>query len=268
MHWMTIFSGLLMALGMIMPLAWKWEIKFGHALTGAFVFGPLSGLIVGGGELHEAIGWPLTFGVEMLLILLMSGTAAAFLFSRNPEREAPDRPGIVVAPADGRVVYVKKTDGRSPVFSQKRGRVIEMNDVIPDGSFPGSFHQIGIGMNLLNVHVNRAPIGGDVSHAEHLEGLFLSLKKPEALIKNERALTVIDNGTMHVGVIQIASRLVRRIVSYVGVGQSLAIGQRIGMIKFGSQVDVLIPAKNNVAVRVRPGDETVAGVTVIADYET
>jgi phosphatidylserine decarboxylase len=83
---------------------------------------------------------------------------------------------------------------------------------------------------------------------------------------NERVTTVIDNSTFRVGVIQIASRLVRRIVSYIKEGDSLEIGQRIGVILFGSQVDLAIPELQNLRIEVRQGDEVTAGISVIARY--
>jgi phosphatidylserine decarboxylase len=94
----------------------------------------------------------------------------------------------------------------------------------------------------------------------------VSLRRQESEIVNERATTVIDSGTFQVGVIQIASRLVRRIVSYVREGDSLEIGQRIGSILFGSQVDLVIPELENSKIEVMPGDEVKAGISVIARY--
>ena len=121
-------------------------------------------------------------------------------------------------------------------------------------------------MNILNVHVNRSPIEGKIIFHKRTKGKFISLRRQESEILNERVTTVIGNGTLRVGVIQIASRLVRRIVSYVREGDSLDIGQRLGAIVLGSQVDVVIPELENLKMEVKPGDEVKAGVSVIARY--
>jgi phosphatidylserine decarboxylase len=125
---------------------------------------------------------------------------------------------------------------------------------------------VGIDMNLLNVHVNRSPITGKAIFQKHIKGRFVSLRKEESEIVNERVSTVIDNGAFRVGVIQIASRLVRRIVPYIKEGDNVEIGQRLGIIVFGSQVDVAIPELENLKIEVKPGDETKAGVSIIARY--
>ena len=95
---------------------------------------------------------------------------------------------------------------------------------------------------------------------------FISLKKEQATVKNERLTTVIEQGHFKVGVVQIASRLVRRIQSYLEEGQSVECGQRLGMIRFGSQVDLIIPNIKNLNIRVRLGEDVKAGVSVIAQY--
>ena len=94
----------------------------------------------------------------------------------------------------------------------------------------------------------------------------MSLRKQESEIVNERVTTIIANGKLKIGVIQIASRLVRRINSFIRVGDSLDIGQRLGAIVFGSQVDVVIPELKNLRIEVEPGDELKAGVFIVARY--
>ncbi len=121
-------------------------------------------------------------------------------------------------------------------------------------------------MNILNVHVNRAPIEGKITLCKRTKGRFMSLRKQESEILNERVTTVISNGTFSVGVIQISSRLVRKIVSYFKKGDRLKIGQRLGAIVFGSQVDVVIPELNNLEIEVNPGEKVKAGISVIARY--
>ena len=126
---------------------------------------------------------------------------------------------------------------------------------------------VGISMHLLNVHVNRAPMAGEVTSLIHTPGQFMSLKRPEAATANERMTTVLESGEIRVAVVQIASRLVRRIVSYIDRGQDVALGQRIGMIRFGSQVDVIVPRRDDVRLAVEVGDIVRAGVSVLGTVE-
>ncbi len=132
-------------------------------------------------------------------------------------------------------------------------------DVLPQGGF-----LVGIAMNYLDVHVNRAPIAGRIRLLHHIKGAFLSLKRREAVLENERVLTVIDNGRFQIGVVQIASRLVRKIVPYVKEGADLQLGDRLGCIRFGSQVDVVLPHLPNLQVAVRPDMKIKAGVSILA----
>ena len=127
---------------------------------------------------------------------------------------------------------------------------------------------IGISMSFLDVHVNRAPIGGRISLQSHFPGLFGSLRQPEMLFANERATTVIDGERMQVAVVQIASRLVRQIVSFVRTGEQVAVGQRIGVIRLGSQVDVVLPARHDLRISVTPGQRLWAGRSVLAEFST
>lgn len=123
---------------------------------------------------------------------------------------------------------------------------------------------IGISMSFLDVHVNRAPIAGTVTLQRHFPGSFGSLRRSEMVFENERATTVIEQGDLQVAVVQIASRLVRGIVSFVKTGDALASGQRIGAIRFGSQVDLVLPATDDLTVTVAPGDHVRAGSSVVA----
>jgi len=125
---------------------------------------------------------------------------------------------------------------------------------------------IGIAMNFLNVHVNRSPLSGTIRTIHRIPGEFRSLKHLPSLLENERVCTLIEGEQITVCVVQIASRLVRRITSYLNEGDFCAAGQRIGMIKFGSQVDLLIPHSEDLKVLVQPGVQLKAGETVIADY--
>jgi phosphatidylserine decarboxylase len=122
---------------------------------------------------------------------------------------------------------------------------------------------IGISMVLTDVHVNRAPIGGTIRFVKHRRGKFLSLRDPRAASINERQTVIIGDGNTEVALVQIASRLVRQIVSFVRQGDTVAGGDRIGMIRFGSQVDVIIPLAVASECNIDVGQRVVAGETII-----
>jgi phosphatidylserine decarboxylase len=186
-----------------------------------------------------------------------------FFFFRDPERHPPADSGVIVSPADGTVIYVKEIERGNFPFAVKNNNPIPLAEFSRENLIPDRGIQIGIAMNYLNVHVNRSPIAGVVKMLLPIHGKFLSLKHIHALLENERTLMVFENVNLKVGIVQIASRLVRRIVPYVQEGQTVAQGQRIGMIKFGSQVDLLIPYRADLKVQVHVGDQLVAGESVV-----
>jgi phosphatidylserine decarboxylase len=171
--------------------------------------------------------------------------AAAFVasFFRDPERAVPPASDAVLAPADGRIVEVGP-------FSGWRGA----------GDEP--LTQIAIFMSPLDVHVNRAPAAGTVEAVEARPGRFLAAWQGAASLENEQTLIRIRTAAGPIWMKQIAGLLARRIVTWVGPGDTVEAGERIGLIRFGSRVDLILPARY--AVRVQPGQRSVAGVTVMA----
>ena len=112
--------------------------------------------------------------------------------------------------------------------------------------------------------MNRAQVGGRVRLIEHVVGTFGSLRNPEMVMTNERVTTVIEDGDLQIAIVQIASRLVRRIVTFVSKGDVLDLGERIGAIRFGSQVDLVIPVRPQIRPAVQTGDRVMAGQTIMA----
>lgn len=181
-------------------------------------------------SLTHTIGW----AVPPVLLALF------FLwFFRDPERTIPSGPNEIVSPADG---------------------VVTEADWIETAA--GSRLRLSIFLNVFDVHVNRAPVAGTVKVVEHREGAFLNAMKPESGLLNEQTLVVIDAGGYEVSYKQIAGLLARRIVCTVKPGDRLERGQRVGMIKFGSRTDVLMPAE--AVPRVKPGARVRGGSTVLA----
>jgi phosphatidylserine decarboxylase len=185
-----------------------------------------------------ALLWLITQSVWIAAIPVLF--ALFFLwFFRDPERPIPAGPGEIVSPADG---------------------VITEADWIETAA--GSRFRISVFLNVFDVHVNRSPVAGTVKVVEYREGAFLNAMKPESGLLNEQTLVVIDAGGYEVSYKQIAGLLARRIVCKVKVGDRLERGQRVGMIKFGSRTDVLMPAE--AVPRVRTGMRVKGGSTVLA----
>src|SRR5207302_4160384 len=139
----------------------------------------------------------------------------------DPERTVPLTPHIIVRPADGEVVYVRESqDGILPV-STKTGRNYTLAELTKTPLQMKEAAVIGIGMSFLDVHVNRAPVAGRVVMKRHCPGLFGSLREAAMIFQNERMTTIIQHDNVQVAVVQIASRLVRQIASFVDEGQQV-----------------------------------------------
>jgi phosphatidylserine decarboxylase len=206
----------------------------------------------------------LAVGLSLATCYLLTMMAILYCFFRDPSRTAPGDDARIVSPADGTILYIKRIDDGYFPFAVKGRNKIPLSDFVDAGFVPEQGVQIGIGMNFLNVHVNRCPISGTVKMVRRIPGKFASLKHVASLLENERVLMVVENKDLALGIVQIASRLVRRIVPYVAEGQHVGQGQRLGMIRFGSQVDLLIPQRPGLQVVAAVGDEVTAGESVLA----
>jgi phosphatidylserine decarboxylase len=167
----------------------------------------------------------------------------AFFF-RDPERKVPEGKGLFVSPADGKVILIK--------------------DIYEKDYLKSDTKEISIFMSPLNVHVNRAPCDGNVSIIKYSPGRFKAAYKDEASIENENIVMVLDGKEGRVLVRQVAGFLARRAVCKAKVGDVLRRGERYGIIKFGSRLDVYLPKDVKVAVNL--GEKVKAGETVIARY--
>lgn len=201
-------------------------------------------------------------GCVVLVVALGFGLTMIRFWS-TPRREVVAGDGQMVSPADGNVIYIRQVpDGQTPV-AVKEGLEASLTEIMQTGIMNQPAWLIGINMTPFDNHKNCAPIEGTVVLNRHITGQFLSLKNPRALIRNERNSLVLQapDGE-RVGVVQTASRLVRRIDSYVTEGQQVKQGDWFGMIRFGSQVDLIIPAHYQVKVKV--GQQVYAKTTLIA----
>jgi phosphatidylserine decarboxylase len=264
---MTIWivaAGLILSVLTLVPLSIKWELEKRLTMPAAVLIGLVSGGIVHGIDTAWSISFYQVLLVEILLISLISSSLLLWRFFRDPERIPPEDDNAILSPADGKVIYVKRIEKGEIPFSEKNGRTFSLNDFIQADVLPQGGYLIGIAMNYLDVHVNRAPVSGRISLLKHVKGSFLSLRKKEAIVQNERNLIVIDNEHFKLGIVQIASRLVRKIVPYVREGQEIQKGTRIGVIRFGSQVDLILSDLPSIHIRVDPGEKVKAGLSIIA----
>ncbi|MGC9973096.1 MAG: phosphatidylserine decarboxylase [Bryobacteraceae bacterium] len=184
-------------------------------------------LAAGGGLVSWLAGpW---YGLPMYLL-----AAFCLYFFRDPERAIPAG-DVVVSPADGKVLAVRA----------------ESRDLT----------RVSVFMNVFDVHVNRAPIGGRITEVSYKKGRFLVASKERASTENEQNLVVVEGGGSRVAFKQIAGLIARRIVCYKKAGDAVARGERVGLIKFGSRVDVWLGSEWSVAVR--EGERVKAGSSVL-----
>ncbi len=170
-------------------------------------------------------------------------TLAIIGFFRDPERSGPREEKLILAPADGKVIEITEVDEESYLGTRVK--------------------RISIFLSLFYVHVNRYPVSGNVEHRAYDPGKFEPAWRRSASHSNERASTGIRSKSAPVLVRQIAGLAARRIVTYAGVGERVRQGERMGLIRFGSRVDIFVPRDARIAVEV--GSRSVGGVTVIAE---
>jgi phosphatidylserine decarboxylase len=187
------------------------------------------------------------FAVPVLPWIAAILTAWCAYFFRDPERVTPLGKSLVISPADGRVSSI--------------ANVVPP----PELDLPREPHtRISVFMNVFDVHVNRSPMDGRIAKLTYVPGAFLNAELDKASEDNERqAVTLEIEGGRTIGVVQIAGLVARRIVKFVGEGERLSAGQRFGLIRFGSRVDVYVP--QGVAILVSVGQLALAGETVLAD---
>lgn len=204
----------------------------------------------------DRAGWPFLLGA-LLLALAGAGfggrwwalpgavLALVFLFFfRDPERPLPADQALILSPADGRVMAVGPAG---------------------EGAPPGTWQQITIFLSPLDVHVNRAPFSGRVTRVQYKPGRYLPAYRPESGIHNEQSEVWVDHDGRTAVFRQVVGLLARRVVCRVQEGDALVVGQRVGVMKFGSRMDVFLPP--GIPIQVKPSDRVVAGVTVLGRWD-
>ena len=206
------------------------------------VFIVIAALIAAGGyalALNRR-SWPLWL---LAFVLTLLALWVAYFF-RDPERIGERGKQLVIAPADGKIVQI--ADVEEPAFVETKTK------------------RISIFMNVFNVHVNRYPVSGTVKYVHYNTGKFINAAADKASLENEQSSVGIESESGYrVLVRQIAGLIARRIVTYSRVGEKVTQGERLGIIRFGSRVDVFVPV--DAALRVKVGQNTYAGVTVLGE---
>jgi phosphatidylserine decarboxylase len=254
------------ALLIVGPLAWKWQLGLGRCAVfvvfSACSFGATTAILMP----RSFSGKPVQVIAIVILTVLASLAVLLFRFYRDPERTTTKAEGTIVSPADGRIIYVYRSERSLLPVSSKHGRRYALHELTRTSLQHEDSIVVGIAMNYLDVHVNRAPVSGTIVLRRHFPGRFGSLRDPAMVFENERATTVIRSGELEVAVVQIASRLVRQIVSFVNPGQAVVAGERIGVIRLGSQVDLVIPLRPDLMLHAKVGDQVVAGESIIGVF--
>jgi phosphatidylserine decarboxylase len=183
--------------------------------------------------------WPLWLLAFLLTVIALW---VAYFF-RDPERTGERGEQVVIAPADGKVVLISEVD--EPAFMGGRAM------------------RVSIFMNVFNVHVNRYPVSGTIRYLKYNAGKFLNASAEKSSLENEQMSVGIETPRGRILVRQIAGLIARRIVTYSKLGEMVSQGDRMGLIRFGSRVDVFVPVNAKILAKI--GDMTVAGTTVISE---
>jgi phosphatidylserine decarboxylase len=183
--------------------------------------------------------WPRTIPATLFGVLLVLFVG---WFFRNPDRFPPSLPGAVISPADGKIVYA----GDNP----------------PGRYFGEPGKRVSVFMSLFDVHVNRAPVSGKVVSVQYHPGKFLAANVEKASLANEQNGVLLETPDGHrVAYVQIAGFIARRVVCDLVSGDTVRVGQRVGLIRFGSRVDILLPS--SASLNVREGDRVRAGESIV-----
>jgi phosphatidylserine decarboxylase len=215
----------------------KWRFPSVHPEGRKFTLIAAFLTLIGFSFLPDLFGW-----------LLVGLTVWVAAFFRDPIRTTPQDPNLIIAPADGLVTMI--TQVTAPL------------ELAGDGGLTGEFTRVSIFMSVFDVHVNRSPVAGTVRRIAYVPGKFLNADLDKASEDNERQHLLIEREDgVKIGFTQIAGLVARRIMSFVKEGDPVAAGERIGLIRFGSRVDVYLPAGTGAQVLL--GQRTIAGETVL-----
>ncbi|MEI6821271.1 MAG: phosphatidylserine decarboxylase [Bacteroidota bacterium] len=229
-----------------------------------FLLGSISSVIVYIIYLYSNIPFfiliPFINGFIVLILFLL---LFFYRFFRNPDRIITGNKNDIVSSADGRIIYIKELEINQIPVTIKKLRIANINEITKTDILTQPCYLIGIAMTLFDVHINRSPIDGQIILIKHTEGTSIGLNTPISTLQNERNTVVIkrDDEVM-AGIVQIAARGVNRCIVLENEGTKVKRGQIIGKIRWGSQLDMIIP--RNCHIYIREGEQVYAGSTIIA----
>jgi phosphatidylserine decarboxylase len=235
------------------PFAWRDNLPFARVgLAELIIF---AGLLFGMAKVLAAValvygasgGWAVVFGINIAVLVVLGGLVVWFF--RNPRRRIPDDPAAVVSPADGLVDSIQE---------------LEDDEFIGEPAV-----RISIFLSIFNVHINRVPVSCRVLGLKHRRGRFLDARRPESSTQNEQLaiyLEQIGDVPRRMIIRQITGLIARRIVCWLRPHDELAIGEQLGMIKFGSRTELIVP-RRGFEIGVKVGDTVQAGSSVLGRYE-
>jgi len=207
--------------------------------------------------------WVVVPFVSGFIILILFVLLFFYRFFRNPSRIIPGGPDDLVSAADGRVIYIKELEVNQMPVTVKKMRIAELSEITKTDLLERPCYLIGIAMTLFDVHMNRSPLDGKITFIKHTPGTAIGLNTPSSTVTNERNTVIIERADgIKTGIVQIAARGVRRCIVTANVGDPVKRGEIIGKIRWGSQLDMILP--RNSEILVREGEQVYAGRTVIA----
>lgn len=234
------------------PFAWRDQLPFARVGLAELLLMTLTAALISGGA--AAVAQRMSGWLQVLSWLVCAASATAgFLivwFFRNPRRQIPLQPGLVVSPADGKVVDIEQLP-----FDEYVG---------------GPAVKIGIFLSIFNVHINRAPVAGRVIGLKYRPGKYLNALRPESARENEQlAVLIEEHHAPYRGMVvrQITGAIARRIVCWLKPGDSLQRGEQFGMIKLGSRTELVLPQEAGLQIQVRLGEKVQAGSSILARYQ-
>ena len=261
-----ILSSYLLSVAIFILSVVKGGINRKYLYTDAVVLGTISSLI-NMIILHftNIYFWILEPFVSGIVVLILYIIILLFRFYRNPKRIIPGDRNDICSGADGRIIYIKELEANQLPVTVKKLRIINISEITKTDILKQPCYLIGIAMTLFDVHMNRSPIDGKIILVKHTKGTKIGLNTPASTITNERNTIVIKrDDELIAGIVQIAARGAGRCMVMNKEGDTVSKGQIIGKIRWGSQLDMIIP--RNTEIFVREGDQVFAGSTIIGKY--
>jgi phosphatidylserine decarboxylase len=269
MNWGLWLSSIFLSITMMLAFACKWKFPFQSSAVGSISVTLIAAVpylwIYYLCKTNIAIA--LAFFAQIASALLLGFLLIMFRFWRDPERIPSGEDQVILSAADGKIIQIRQVDKNSTLMVTKDGRDYFLEEMIGSDITKQEVFVVSIDMNFLDVHVNRCPISGQVIYQKFIKGEFISLGREHASFVNERLTTFIENPYLSVIVVQIASRLVHCVEAFIKVGDTVKCGQRLGRIRFGSQVTHIFPKREDVTIEVKTGDHVMAGITILARYQ-